>query len=174
MRDALALLPPDGRADLLLLAALLADRAAGETDVQEEGAACAYTLLDRFAFPAGERDHVLAALLAVPRLLRELSASAQPSRLHALAAGVPIEAVALAAALAPATPDGERARANARRWLQELRHVRVEISGDDLIAAGIPQGPEIGRRLGAALARRLDGELEDGREAELRAALDAP
>jgi tRNA nucleotidyltransferase (CCA-adding enzyme) len=57
--------------------------------------------------------------------------------------------------------------------LRELRHVRVEINGDDLLAAGIPEGPEIGRRLRAALNLRLDGDLPEGREAELRAALEA-
>ncbi len=33
--------------------------------------------------------------------------------------------------------------------------------------AGVPEGPEIGRRLEAVLELRLDGELPDGREAEL-------
>ena len=57
-------------------------------------------------------------------------------------------------------------------WFQRLRPVRLQISGDDLVAAGVAPGPEVGRRLAAALARKLDGELEDGREAELRAALE--
>ena len=48
----------------------------------------------------------------------------------------------------------------------------LQINGDDLIEAGVPQGPEIGRRLRAVLERRLDGELAEGREAELRAALE--
>jgi tRNA nucleotidyltransferase (CCA-adding enzyme) len=71
---------------------------------------------------------------------------------------VPVEVVALAG--------GE----NARRWIEELRHVRLEITGDDLLAAGVPQGPEVGRRLQAALDRKLDGEIA-GREQELAAAL---
>ena len=163
LREALALLPADGRGDLLLLAALLAGSESGG----EIGA-----LLDHLAFAAGDRDRVVAAVLALPGLLRELPASSQPSRLYALAASAPIEAVALAAALADAGEDGNAARANAERWLRELRHVRVQINGDDLIEAGVPQGPEIGRRLRAVLERRLDGELAEGREAELRAALE--
>jgi tRNA nucleotidyltransferase (CCA-adding enzyme) len=79
--------------------------------------------------------------------------------------GVPVEALALAGA------DG--AAATMDRWLHELRSVRLAISGDDLIAAGIPEGPEVGRRLELTLDRRLDGELEAGREAELSAALQA-
>ncbi len=54
-----------------------------------------------------------------------------------------------------------------------MRLVRLEITGEDLVGAGLAPGPEIGSRLTAALARKLDGELEAGREAELRAALDA-
>jgi tRNA nucleotidyltransferase (CCA-adding enzyme) len=61
---------------------------------------------------------------------------------------------------------------NARRWIDELRHVQLEINGDDLIAAGIPEGPRVGEALARVLDRRLDGELAGGRETELSAALD--
>ncbi len=63
------------------------------------------------------------------------------------------------------------AAAAAHHWLREIRHVRLLITGDDLLAAGIPEGPEIGRRLEQTLRMRLDGELADEREAELAAAL---
>ena len=116
MREALALLPADGRTDLLLLAALLAARESGG----EIGA-----LLDHLAFAAAHRDVVVATVLALPELLRELPASSQPSRLYALAASAPIEAVALAAVLGGAGEDENAARANAERWLRELRHVRA-------------------------------------------------
>ena len=43
-------------------------------------------------------------------------------------------------------------RAAARRWIDELRHVRLEIDGDDLLAAGVPQGP---RRSASACAAAL-------------------
>ena len=68
-------------------------------------------------------------------------------------------------------PSWSDARIAAHRWLTELRNVRLEITGADLLAAGLPEGPEIGRRLQDALYAKLDGELADGREAELRAAL---
>lgn len=58
------------------------------------------------------------------------------------------------------------------RYLREWRGVRLEIDGEDLIAAGIPQGPQVGRGLAAALRRKLDGEIA-GRDEELIAALDA-
>jgi tRNA nucleotidyltransferase (CCA-adding enzyme) len=61
---------------------------------------------------------------------------------------------------------------SARRWLDELRHLTLEIDGEDVLAAGVPEGPEIGRALDGALARKLDGEVV-GRDAELAAALAA-
>lgn len=152
----------EGRADLLLLAALtlpLALRAQG--DPREEVAA----LLDRLEFPAAARDRVAAAAAAVPHLVEELPRAAPPSRLRALVLPVPPEGVALAGALS------EAAAPAARRWLEEIRHVRLSITGADLLAAGIPQGPEIGLRLEETLRMRLDGELPDEREAQLRAAL---
>lgn len=69
------------------------------------------------------------------------------------------------------------ARAMGAAWLDdyvaEWRHVALQIDGDDLIAAGLQQGPALGRGLGAALRMKLDGELGEGREAELAAALEA-
>jgi tRNA nucleotidyltransferase (CCA-adding enzyme) len=50
--------------------------------------------------------------------------------------------------------------------------VSLSISGDDLLAAGIPSGPEIGRRLQVVMERRLDGEIPAGRDGELAAALE--
>jgi tRNA nucleotidyltransferase (CCA-adding enzyme) len=53
-----------------------------------------------------------------------------------------------------------------------LREVRLAIGGDDLIAAGVPEGPLIGAMLERALTAKLDGALDGGREAELDFALD--
>jgi tRNA nucleotidyltransferase (CCA-adding enzyme) len=68
------------------------------------------------------------------------------------------------------------ARAAGADWLDDyaarLRHVALEITGYDLVEAGIPEGPAIGRGLNAALAAKLNGEAADGDE-ELRIALDA-
>jgi tRNA nucleotidyltransferase (CCA-adding enzyme) len=58
------------------------------------------------------------------------------------------------------------------RYAAEWRRVRLEITGDDLLEAGVPEGPAIGRGLEAALSGKLDGELS-GREEELRIALAA-
>ena len=55
--------------------------------------------------------------------------------------------------------------------MTELAGVGLEISGDDLIAAGVPQGPAIGRALDETLRRKLDG-LVNGHEQELATALE--
>ncbi len=173
LREALAMLPVDGRPDVLLLAALLAGSAIdGEPDTRRaEDAGEIAPLLDRLGFAAAERDRTLATVLVLPGLARELPERRRASELYELAAPAPLEAVALAGAIG-ARHDAA-ARDAARRWLRELRNVRLQINGDDLIAAGIPEGPEVGRRLRAALGMRLDGELGDGRDAELQAALEA-
>lgn len=58
------------------------------------------------------------------------------------------------------------------RYLLEWRDLSLDIDGEDLIAAGVPQGPDVGRGLTAALDRKLDGEIS-GREEELAVALAA-
>jgi tRNA nucleotidyltransferase (CCA-adding enzyme) len=147
LAEALALLPESGRADLVTLAAATAG--------VDTRALLAW--LHEMGFTAADRDLVAAASrfsTGAP-----LRAARTPSQIARAARGAPVEAVALAG--------GE----NARRWLEDLRHVRLEITGDDLLAAGVPQGPEVGARLSRALDRKLDGEAS-GRDAELAAALD--
>jgi tRNA nucleotidyltransferase (CCA-adding enzyme) len=144
---ALALLPDDGRPDLLTLAACTAGMDAGAL----------LRWLDEMGFSAADRDLVAAASRFVTGApLRAARTNAEIAR---AARGAPVEAVALVG--------GD----NARRWLDELRHVRLEIDGRDLLAAGIPEGPEIGARLQGTLDRKLDGEIS-GREQELAAALE--
>jgi tRNA nucleotidyltransferase (CCA-adding enzyme) len=199
VQRALTLLPADGSVETLLLSVLILPlvlRADGQPEAE------ARALLDRLEFSQAGRERTLSAAMAIPRLREELARCQRPSQLYALAQGVPLEGVALAGALADAGTVaaggiGAAAEAGAgaaggigadagtgaageigatvaaERWLNELRHVRLQISGADLLAAGIPQGPEIGRRLESALCARLDGELAVGREAELCAALEA-
>ncbi len=84
----------------------------------------------------------------------------------------PSEAVELAAGAGE--PMLLVARAAGADWVdsyvRDWRHVRLEISGEDLIAAGHRPGPAIGAGLDGALALKLDGEL-GGRDEELAAAL---
>ena len=130
----------------------------------------AAVLAARFDFLADTRDRVLAAAFDAPALEHAIEHAGRPSQLHAALADEPVEAVAVAGALGARRSAEIRRRA--RTWLDELRGVRLEINGEDLLAAGVPEGPEIGRRLHDVLGRRLDGELASGREAELAAALE--
>jgi tRNA nucleotidyltransferase (CCA-adding enzyme) len=113
---------------------------------------------------AAQRDAVARAARDAGRLASELhTREHSPSELVSLLAPEPREALALALALgAPPEP--------ILRWAEELRNVRLEISGEDLIAAGVPEGPRLGRALRETLVRKLEG-LVDGREQELETAL---
>jgi tRNA nucleotidyltransferase (CCA-adding enzyme) len=141
-RAALGLLPPDGRADVLLVP--------GAEWARRMGADASGIRRAELVERAGE-------------LAAALTAAERPSELAAAARGWPVEAVALAGALGAEDP--------ARRWLDTLRHVRLAIDGRDVIAAGIPEGPAVGAALARALAARLDDAIPAGRDAELRAAL---
>jgi tRNA nucleotidyltransferase (CCA-adding enzyme) len=165
-RRALALLPDDGRPDLLLMASLLLALAGREENPELE----LFALLDGLEFTAGERDRVLLSALVAVSLVAEMALSRRLSELHRALRTQPLEAVALAGALGA---EGSSAGAAAADWLERVRHVNLTITGDDLLAAGVPSGPELGRRLQAALWRKLDGELGVGPEAELDAALEA-
>ena len=160
LEDALQLLPADGRKDLLALGSLLR-RPQPDADQRLHAA------LEGFEHPAPERAPVIETALRSDTLSRESALTHQPSALWELLRGVPVEAVAMAGALAGSGPG----RAAAERWLADLRHIRLQISGNDLLAAGVQAGPEVGERLANALRQRLDGTIEPGRDAELRAAL---
>jgi tRNA nucleotidyltransferase (CCA-adding enzyme) len=58
------------------------------------------------------------------------------------------------------------------RYVGEWRNVALEVDGRDLMAEGVPEGPDVGKGLEAALSAKLDGEIS-GRDAELRVALAA-
>lgn len=163
VRRALALLPEDGRPEELLMASLLLPLAAGP---EEDPEPVMFELLDGLEFAAGERERVIRTALVAPSLVKKMELAERPSELREALFAHTLEAIALGGVLGGATEA-------AREWLDRLRHVGLVITGKDLLAAGIPAGPQIGHRLAVALARKLDGELADGREAELRAALEA-
>jgi tRNA nucleotidyltransferase (CCA-adding enzyme) len=113
-----------------------------------------------------QTDRVLLAALLGPLGSARQLASARPER--------PSRAVELARGHSPI--ELALGRALGAKWLDlyltRWRAVSLEIDGNDLIAAGLSQGPELGRGLDQALRLKLDGEIE-GREQELAAALAA-
>jgi tRNA nucleotidyltransferase (CCA-adding enzyme) len=152
---ALSLLPADGRRDRLALA--LAAREIPEHELA--------ALLESLAFEAPDRDAIVAAATRAPELARSLRAAQRPSQIAAaIGPGAGPELVALAGALG--------AEREASEWLTRLREITLEIDGSDLIAAGLSQGPAVGRGLAAALAAKLDGRARD-RAGELAEALRA-
>ena len=89
------------------------------------------------------------------------SAQLRLSRVYTLLRGVEpaaMEGVAL-------TCGRPRAAERMRLFLDELRHVRPLLDGNDLLAMGVPQGPRVGELLGTLLDARLDG-LVSTREEE--------
>lgn len=151
---AASLLPPDGHRDLLWLAT--ASRELPQTDLRQ--------LLDALGFETDDRDVIISSATRACPLAAELRAAERASAIATAAFGAPPELVALAGALGP--------EAAAREWLEHLRRVQLEIGGRDLLAAGVPEGPALGRGLRAALQAKLDGEAQS-RDAELAVALEA-
>ena len=106
--------------------------------------------------PAGRHLDLLSAAAAIAH-----ESPARASEAVRLAAGRGSVELVLARAMGAEWLD---------RYLLEWRGVQLEITGEDLLAAGLAEGPAIGAGLEAALAKKLDGEIT-GRDAELAAAL---
>lgn len=155
----MALTPADGRPELVALAATLGGERAAIS-----------ARLDALAFPAGERAIVAVAAARA----RHVADAVDPRRFEAETGhpagdadlwrtlrGERPETVALAGALGPADA--------ARRWLEDVRHRRLAITGDDIVAAG-RSGPAVGEALDRATAAMLEGRAPT-REEQLAAAL---
>lgn len=158
LERALALTPSDADPGLVALAAALRVTAA-ELGVR----------LRELGVPARQAGVLRAAegLGSVLDALEDRVDDEPPSRgeIDGVLQRKPPEVAVLAAATPGAGGDA------ARRWLQEDRHRRLEITGDDLVAAGL-SGPALGAGLAAARAAMLDGTAPD-RETQLAVALAA-
>ena len=134
-------------------------------------------VLERPAW-AGTVDETTAMLVGGAPAIGAYAPSAGPLKqareLAERSHGPPSELAAAAREVAPVAL--VIARALGADWLdryaEEWRDVRLAIDGEDLLQAGVPQGPAVGRGLAAALAARLDGQVR-GREGELDVALRA-
>ena len=114
-------------------------------------------MLDRLAFPAHDRDAVARAAAIEP------AAAGTDVELWERFRREPPEAVAVAGARGDAEA--------ARRWLDDVRERRLEIDGNDIVAAGL-SGPAVGEALDRAMRSMLEGRAAT-REAQLAAALGA-
>jgi tRNA nucleotidyltransferase (CCA-adding enzyme) len=151
---------------------LLVDWGLVEADVELASAALAVLGEGRWSGIADPAATFLAAAGAtagryrVPAALdraRELASlpPAAPSELTACVRGRSGVELAIARALGANWLD---------RYVAEWRDVRLEIGGADLLAAGVPAGPAVGRGLASALAAKLDGRA-GSRDEELAVAL---
>ncbi|HET6548691.1 MAG TPA: hypothetical protein VFG79_09560 [Solirubrobacter sp.] len=113
--------------------------------------------LDHLGFPARERDVIVAAATNFERL--QPLPETDDGLWRALRRHNPETVELLAAAGVP----------GARRWLDDVRHRKLAITGDDLVAAGLT-GAAVGEALVRATQAMLDGRAPD-REAQLHAAL---
>ena len=128
-----------------------------------------YEWLQKLRLRRTEQDVVAAAVTVAPLLVERLSADAEPapSQLHEMLEGHAVEVLLTAVLLAaPGSPAATRVQV----YLERIRGVRLEISGDDLRSAGVPESPAIGVALKETLALKLDGFVA-GRDEQLSAAL---
>ncbi len=171
-RAALQVLPEDGSVRLLLATSLLLDLC-HELDREETEPAMRGFLYD-LELPAGEGDRVFGMAVSAVFTSDHVDSVEMLSEVLELMLGTPVESLALAAAsCALRDGPGSYGVQVIDEWLNRRRHRVLELTGDDLLAAGVPEGPEVGARLEESYRLLLEERIEPGRESELRAALEA-
>ncbi len=171
-RAALQVLPEDGSVCLLLATSLLLGLC-HELDREETEPAMRGFLYD-LELPAGEGDRVFGMAVSAVFISDHVNAVEMLSEVLELMVGTPVESLALAAASCELRDGpGSYGVQVIDEWLNRRRHVALELTGDDLLAAGVPEGPEVGARLEESYRLLLEERIEPGRESELRAALEA-
>ncbi len=171
VRTALEILPEDGSPQLLLAGSLvleLCDRL-DEEDTEPAMRGFLYDL----ELPARQGDRGFGVAVSASFAIDHIDDVDTTEDLLELADGTPVESLALAAAVRD-LEDGPRSygRRLIDEWLTQRRHISLQVTGDDLIAAGVPEGPEVGVRLEESYKLLLEERIEPGRETELRAALE--
>jgi len=125
-----------------------------------------YMWLEKLKLRRADADVIRAGVvmgpLLAPRLCNETMSDWQ---VYKVLRRVPVEAVVLALARTDPGP----AEARLRRYLGEIRHRRLNVSGDDILALGLKKGPAVGRTLEKLKEMRVEGKIQ-GRDAELAAA----
>ncbi len=172
VRTALEILPEDGSRTVLLAASLLL-RLCDELGKEETEPAMRGFLHD-LELPARDGDRAFGAAVSAAFAVDHVDSADTTVDLLELTVGTPVESLALAAAVRELEDGpGSYGRRVIEEWLNDQRYVCLEVTGDDLIAAGVPEGPEVGVRLEESYRLLLEERIEPGRETELRAALEA-
>jgi tRNA nucleotidyltransferase (CCA-adding enzyme) len=171
-RTALRALPEDGSVRLLLAASLLLDLC-HELGREETEPAMRGFLYD-IELPAGEGDRVFGMAVSAVFTSDHVDGVEMLSEVLEMMLGTPVESLALAAASCELRDGpGSYGVQVIDEWLNRRRHITLELTGGDLLAAGVPEGPEVGARLEESHRLLLEERIEPGRESELRAALEA-
>jgi tRNA nucleotidyltransferase (CCA-adding enzyme) len=171
-RTALEILPEDGSPTVLLAASLLLELSRNLDNEESEPSMRGF--LHDLQLPSGEGDRTFGVAVTAAFADEHIDGADTTVDLLELTIGAPVESLALAGALREIDDGpGSYGRRIVEEWLGERRHKTLEITGDDLIAAGVPEGPEVGVRLEESYKLLLEERIEPGRDTELRAALEA-
>ena len=119
---------------------------------------------ERLRLRRRDAERIADAVTVAPRLVERAAVADEPAALRDIVRPHDPDGALLALAGA----DGV-ARERLERYFEELRDVRLEISGGDLAELGLAESPQVGAVLEELLRRKVNGEL-DGRAAELEAA----
>jgi tRNA nucleotidyltransferase (CCA-adding enzyme) len=114
--------------------------------------------LDRLAV-AGEPRRALAVAAAGRGLVARLARTTRPSAIAGMLDHLSATVLAGAWLLAPAPT-----RRRIEWFIRDGRAVRPILSGEDLIAFGVPRGPAVGRYLSRLRRQRLDGGVKTSGE----------
>ncbi|HEV7937875.1 MAG TPA: hypothetical protein VGP18_07625 [Solirubrobacteraceae bacterium] len=169
---ALRILPEDGSRCTTLAASLLLELSR-KLD-QEDTEPLMLGFLDDLEMPAGKGKDVFGVAITTVCIADYAGSVATFSELLELMVGAHVESLVLAVAICEQEEGpGSYGKAIVEDWLERQRHLELQITGEDLLAAGVPEGPEVGARLDESYRLLLEERIEPGRESELRAALEA-
>jgi len=84
----------------------------------------------------------------------------QPSEVAEILRPIPLESIRAYIAAGPPLPR----RDQLIKYIEKIRFVKPELTGDDLIAAGIPEGPAMGQLLDIVRRAKLDGQVGSKQE----------
>jgi tRNA nucleotidyltransferase (CCA-adding enzyme) len=123
-----------------------------------------YDWFARLKIRRRDADLIADAVTVAPKLNGLLEDASESAVVHAVVAPHDPDGALLALAVATGP-----ARERLEQYFDELRGVRLEISGADLAELGVGESPQVGAILDELLRRKLNGEV-GGRAAELDAA----
>ena len=123
-----------------------------------------------------EWSRVVRDTAAVRELLPELASDIAPSRVYRLLHGrheAALEARAASRRMGSRLRGNDETTAgNVRLYLSRLRYMSTSLSGGDIVAMGVPEGPRVGEVLRELLDARLDGAVtSDAEERDLASKL---